>query len=104
MNRAGLGPLPDEDLARLVDLLLAAEELAPPSTGERLARLARQEPDWRPLAGRLAAVLKLAVNQGLVLRDQRQRLTAQGQLRPVPLYRLNYRHPRVVALLGAALE
>lgn len=97
------GPLSDDDLLRLVDLLQAVEEVAP-LRGDRLARLARQDPAWRSLVGRLAAVLEVAVGEGVVLRDQRQRLTARGRLRPVQLYRLNYRHPRVVKLVGPASE
>jgi hypothetical protein len=94
----------DPDLALLIDLFEAAEELYPYLTGERLARLLRQDERWSPLRGRLGSTLRQAARAGLLLTDRRQRLDRQGLVRPVQLYRLNYRHPRLVALIGPAAE
>jgi hypothetical protein len=94
----------DEQLACLVALFETAEAVYPYLTGPRLGRLLRQEPDWTPLRGRLGAVLRQAARAGLVLTDQRERLDRAGRARPVLLYRLNYRHPRVVAMVGSASE
>jgi hypothetical protein len=94
----------DQDLALLIELFEAADEHFPYLTGQRLARLLRQDESGSPLRGRLASTLRAATRGGLVLTDRRQRLDRQGVARPVQLYRLNYRHPRLVALLGAAAE
>jgi hypothetical protein len=94
----------DRDLALLIDLFEAADELYPYLTGQRLARLLRQAEGWSPLRGRLGLVLRAATRSGIVLTDRRQRLDRQGMARPVQLYRLNYRHPRLVVLIGTAAE
>jgi hypothetical protein len=44
--------------------------------------------------------LSSLVDEGVLLLDYRQRLTARGQLEPVTLCRLNRHHPRVMALSG----
>jgi hypothetical protein len=94
----------DQDLALLIDLFEAAGELYPYLTGQRLARVLRQDESWSPLRGRLGVLLRAAIRAGLVLSDRRQRLDRQGEARPIQLYRLNYRHPRLVALIGRAAE
>lgn len=88
-----------------VDLLIeavdAAEDWYAYVTRDRLRRLTRREPELAPLGRVLARTVERALALEVLLSDRRDRLAADGQVRPIELLRLNRRHPRVLEVLGA---
>jgi hypothetical protein len=86
-----------DDFVRLMD---AAEERYPYVSLERLRRLAGRDPAWSRLGGRTARLLRTALKAGMILSDSRTRVTRDGRLVPIQVYRLDRRNTRVAGVLG----
>jgi hypothetical protein len=88
-----------EGRSLVLQLLAAAEGLYDQVTPERFRRLAREELGQGYAPETFQRVLREAQAAGMILTDRRLRLTRSGEVRPVRLLRLNYRHPAVITAL-----
>jgi hypothetical protein len=83
-----------------LELLERAESEQEYVSLRELRRLARDQPS---LTGHVSQLLHMAVREGAVVWDDRQRITRGGRCVPWRLYRLNRRHP-AVQQLGVRLD
>jgi hypothetical protein len=80
-----------DTLGAFVALVRAAEDSYPYVSLERLRRLARREPRWKHLSANLARLVEQTMASGLLLCDNRHRLSRTGAVQPIRIYRLNRR-------------
>jgi hypothetical protein len=92
---------PSGELQVLLELFERAERECEQVSMRELRRLARNS---RLPTGRLSVVLRQAVEDAVVLWDDRQRMVRGGRLVPWRLYRLNRRHPAATAMAGVRLD
>jgi hypothetical protein len=87
-------------IAQLIHLVDAAEQVYPYVSLERIRNLARDEKIWQSGTAGLGMAVRKAVRGGILFSEMRTRLTRTGEYRPLRVYRLNRRDPQVARALS----